>query len=205
MTFYIPIQGTSAWDENPDVFQWWEMGSRYYGFLRDRGYEHASRTPFEWSTELAGILDRAKTVWKAGGKSLGYYFGEHLAPMPYEHRNVVAHSHGGQLVFYAAASGVRIRNLITVGTPVRADMEATVRAARVNIKNWVHLMDTRYDIVSVLGAIGDGKLRIKHDFKEADKCFDLRDIKAHHSHVLSNPQFYPYWMTRGWAQELSRE
>jgi hypothetical protein len=208
--FYIPIQGTNSWDENPNHFQWWEELSVFSEYLKGLGLVQLNPLmPFEWSTELDGVWGSHR-VWKGAAKALMYYVGEHFsistpnAPIPYENRNFIAHSHGGQVALYSAAWGMRIRNLITVGTPVRGDMEKVYEAARKNISYHLHICDSRNDLIAVLGAIRDGKLRIRHDFPGADRNDNCRDLKVSHSRVLNDPNKFGLWKTRGWAEALTR-
>jgi hypothetical protein len=205
-TPYIAVQGTHGWDEDPNVFQWWESLSPFAVALGKLGCVPLDLSLFfEWSTNLDGLLLSKKTTWKAGGKALRYYVGDQFPEgLPYEKRNLIAHSHGGQCVFYAAAEGLRIRNLITVGTPVRGDMAAVVNTARPNIGYWLHICDTKHDFTSIAGAIFDGRVKVEHQFALADANDNCRDLGIGHSEILNETARFGLWESRGWARALQR-
>lgn len=207
MTPYIPVQGTHAWDEDPLNFQWWEPGSAFTQYLQTLGLALIDLAlPFLWSTELDGVgIGNKQTTWKGAGHALRYFIGDQF-PMglPFEKRNVIAHSHGGQVVFYACAHGLKLRNLITVGTPVRGDMEKIVKAARPNIGYWLHICDSKHDFTSLAGALFDGTFRVEHEFDLADRNDNCKDLNINHSKILNEPSRFGLWQTRGWATALAR-
>lgn len=202
--FYIPVQGTHSWDEDPNSFQWWENLSALSQYLKSLGLCHVNEMlPFQWSTALDGIFTKHE-AWKGAARALQYYIGEQFPKgLPMEKRNILAHSHGGQVVFYACAFGLHIRNLVTVGTPVRADMEAVVRLARPNIENWLHICDSRHDLISIAGALFDGRIRIEHCFDLADRNDDCRTLDISHSRILNDPLKFGLWEIRDWARQLT--
>lgn len=206
-TAYIPVQGTHGWDEDPNRFQWWEPQSALASYLHQNQIEQVNVSlPFVWSTELDGVLRPSHIVWKAAGYALRYYIGDQFPKgLPTEKRNLIAHSHGGQVAFYACASGLQIRNLITIGTPVRGDMEAVVKAARPNIGYWLHICDSKSDWISLAGALFDGRIRLKHDFPLADRNDNCSDLKISHSKILTDADRFGLWQTRGWAEVLHRD
>lgn len=196
---YIPVGGTWSWDEDANHFQWWERGSEFTRALATMNLILHARTPFEWCSNIDGtIFERKHTIWKAAAK----HFACHIERVPLEERNIVAHSHGGQVVFLAAgAEGVRINNLITVGTPVRSDMEKIVTAAVGNFGYWHHICDSKKDLTAILGTLWDGRIRIKHTFDLADSTSDVKGIG--HSRILNDPKYIQMWDTEGWASILA--
>lgn len=196
---YIPIPGTWAWDEDPNGHQWWERGSAYTDYMATLNLVLHARTPFEWCTNLDGTLfERNHTIWKGAAKHLAC----HLERVPLEQRNLASHSHGGQVVFYACANeGVKINNLITVGTPVRKDMEAVIAKARPNIAYWHHIFDSEKDFMAVLGGLFDGRFGIRHDFPQANSRSDIKGIG--HSKILNDPTAMQLWKAQGWANILA--
>ena len=204
-TAYIPVQGTHAWDEDPHNFQWWEPDSAFSQYVSTLGLVPVNvKLPFVWSTSLDGVFTK-QHAWKGAAYALRYYLGEQFPyGLPPQKRNLIAHSHGGQCVFYACALGLTIRNLITIGTPVRRDMETIVAAARPNIGYWLHICDSRNDFMSVAGALFDGAIRIRHDFALADRNDNCKDLRISHSKVLTDPNRYGLWQTRDWAAALHR-
>lgn len=179
--------------------QWWIPGSLWFYTLASYApsilplYDQ----PFVWSTDVNGALDqlfrcftkRKHTDWQAGGASLSYYL--RFAPLPA--RNVVAHSHGGQVVAYACAAGTPINNLITVGTPVRKDMDDIWQRALPNIRGrWMHIQDQDRDWMSGLGQLFDGRLGWQHKMPWADQNMLIPDID--HSKLLHDEAtINTYW------------
>jgi hypothetical protein len=113
---------------------WARPGSAFRRFLAARGFDVAPRTDW-WSLDAAGFpsltASRKHSDWEIGGDFLA----DGLERVPYEQRRVLAWSHGGQVVAYAARR-VRIARVITVCTPPRADMEPVWDAARPNLGFW---------------------------------------------------------------------
>lgn len=196
-TYYTTVAGTHSWDEDPNHYEWWEKGSALTEYLRGFNLELHPFSPFEWSTDLDGVLFRKNLrVWKAAAR----HFICHCDRMSHIDRNVIAHSHGGNVVLIAAALGLRIRHLITVGTPVRSDMDSYVMAAAGNIDYWFHISDSKTDIVAILGTLFDGRIRVKHTFDLADDGDDIKGIG--HSKILNEQPQMEFWGTRGWAHVL---
>lgn len=197
---YFPIGGTHSWDEDDNHYQWWERGSEFTRQMATLGLVLHARNPFVWATNIDGTLfQRKHTIWKAAAKHLICHLGDDR--IPYAQRNVVAHSHGGQVVFFACADGLKIQNLITVGTPVRKDMEKVVLQAIGNIGYWHHICDSSSDRMAILGTLFDGAIRIKHNFEVADSSSDVKGVG--HSKILNDPKFIPLWKERGWASILA--
>lgn len=198
-THYFTIAGTDCWDEDENNYQWWERGSALTNHLQSSDLFLHPRSPFEWSTALDGVPTRRNhRIWKGAAKHLVC----HLEPVPLHERNIIAHSHGGQVVFYAASFGIKINNLITVGTPVRSDMESVVLHGLGNIGYWHHIYDSTTDFTSILGALFDRKLRIRHHFDLADSQNDVKGIG--HSRILNDADYLHLWDkdAYGWASIL---
>ncbi len=199
-TTYIPIGGTDSWDEDEQTFQWWERGSPFTEHMSTQNLILHARTPFQWATSLDGIPTRRHDhIWKGAAKHLIC----HLERVPLEERNLIAHSHAGQVVFYATSYGLQINNLITVGTPVRSSMEKAILAGRLNIGYWHHIYDSHTDMTALLGSLFDGKFRVRHSFDLADSQDDIKGIG--HSKVLNEQQDIRLWDwdQRGWSSILA--
>lgn len=196
--YYIPIPGTFSWDEDPLVYQWYERGSSFETYLREEHDIHQHpRGYLTWSTALDGVFwKKNMAVWKAAAKHLAC----HLETVPWQDRNIIAHSHGGQVAIMAAASGLRFRTLITVGTPIRKDVERFADTAAGNIDYWFHICDSHTDLVSILGALFDGRVRIKHRFDQANDVDDICGIG--HSKILNDDWAIKLWTERGWAKRI---
>ena len=199
---YIPIPGTDAWDEDENNYQWYERGSAWTNNMSAQKLVLHAVGHLPWSTSLDGIpTRRGHVIWKGAAKHLIC----HCERVPFEQRNFVAHSHGGQVVFHALAYGLRIRNLITVGTPVRADMEQYILAGLGNVDYWHHICDSSTDRVSFLGALFDGKFRLrgKWTFDLANSFDDIKGVG--HSKILNDPKDIQLWNhnQRGWTSILA--
>lgn len=206
----LPIAGTWGWkgDLADHRSEWWHPKSPFMAFLGHHDVAHiCPEDPFIWSTRVAGTLFWSKnhTDWMAGGAALSYYLGPtHYGPpeTTYEQRNIIAHSHAGQVVAYACAfRGLRVNKLITVGTPVREDMLAIYRAARPNIGNWLHIASPGWsDRMQWLGEMFDGSLGVKRSQPFADMNHLAKGIG--HSKVLRDPSYFTCWITHGWLDWL---
>lgn len=195
---YIPIPGTDAWDEDENSYQWYERGSEWTRFMATQNLVLHAVEYLPWSTSLDGIPTRkGHVIWKGAAKHLIC----HLERVPYKDRNLVAHSHGGNVVFHALAYGLNIRTLITVGTPVRADMDAVVLKGLGNCGYWHHIYDSSSDRTSILGALFDGRWRIKHDMDLADSQDNVEDVG--HSKILNDHKSIQLWKSRGWVNILA--
>lgn len=189
----IAVAGTWAW-KSP----WWKDGSPFWDYMARHDIEpmRAGRLPFEWSTDLADswkFWKKRRSDWEAGGAALLYYVdAADIAPSD---TVVIAHSHGGQVVFHAAARGLKIDRLITVATPVRADMAETIAAARPNIRRWMHLCDAESDRTAFWGAFGDRRIGNVREFTQADRVVRVKRIG--HSTLLNDYDKFPLWDTTG--------
>lgn len=199
----VCVHGTWGADfDDPKPDKWWEPGSPFCDYLFAQGFDPIVCEPFIWSGNLEGtsgfwpwnwFRSPERRTWKAGARALRYL----LSSVPFEHRNVIAHSHGGQLVFYLAATGFKMRRLITVGTPVRADVP--VGAARPNIERWLHLYSAD-DGVQVKGSLGDRRVGAGRIFRDADINSQM---PGGHSDVLNRSELYEQWRAKGWLQFLA--
>lgn len=204
-TFYVPVQGTWGWDEDPDKTVWWEDGSPFTTHLRSLGLIRLpSRRPYLWSTELEGhqvwqrLLHtpaRKHTIWKAAGLSLCYFLDGDNGTVPHYNRNLIGHSHALQVILYACGLyGLRIRNLVSVGSPIREDMAKMAEEARKNIDNWAHIYDPSGDDVGEGGEFNDGRFRWPWQ-KRLEPLADLKIpvVGAGHSGTLNDPKFFNVW------------
>lgn len=215
--YLVPIAGTEGWGD-----AWWQRGSPWLCALaRANAFPmELEGRAFRWSTDLDGIdflsgwralrnmvrdLTRRRQLpvlhrtWQAGGDSLGYF----LQDIGYASRNLVAHSHGGQVALYTAASRVTIRTLVTVGTPVRADMFGVYAEARKHIGWHLHICDDTFDLWGMLGQLFDGKVSIERTWPieveggpGPDLTLTLRGIG--HGKILRDPTLIPHWIDQGW-------
>ncbi len=183
---YVPIAGTFAWGDGWVI----DDNDPFTVFMNERGFRPIRAQdgrPFRWSTNLAGLLPwRGLRDWEAGGDALAYF----LEPVPYADRNLIAHSHGGQPPAFAAASGVKIRSLTTVGTPVRTDVPWD--AAEPNIGRHVHVYDETWDWMGWLGAIGDSHISGIRYFANCG-VYNVGLKQIDHSKILRDRMYFHFW------------
>lgn len=193
VTKLVTVSGT--WPRTND---WWKPSSLWWAFMRPQGFEPALLSPFEWEGEIGsswqfwrrmGLGNPDVNGWVYGGKHFKDYV-RGLGPL-----NVVLHSHGAWPVFYAAAEGVEINRLLTIGTPYRADMEDVITQARPNITTWWHVCDFSWDWIALLGRIGDGVIGGGRTMPQADQNLRLSDIG--HSRLLRDPNYFGRWSAKG--------
>ncbi len=177
----ILVQGT--WSLT--YADWWKPGSEFYKTLQSGGLSMLNGgDPFSWSTDIDGLIG-GNDDWQEAGKALRWYVQGRLGLL--EPVTLIAHSHGGQVVLYAAAQGLRVSRLITVATPIRWDMRKTRQLARTNICHWTHLYGGLRDWWQVLGALGDWSLGLRREMPEADR--NLGFPERGHSDLL-DPQLW---------------
>ena len=76
-------------------------------------------------------------------------------------------SHGGQVAFYCAASGIELASLVTITMPQRADMEDVYRAGLENIGTYTNVYSDSWwrDRWQILGTLWDGSFRFRRQFE----------------------------------------
>lgn len=189
MTVVVLVHGT--WDSH-----WTAPASGFRAMLEREGFEVAV-PPFEWSGDVNGIPSltnaRKHSDWRAGGFCLALY----LARLPYEDCNLITHSYGGALAAYAAADyGARIRRLITVACPPRADLEPVWTRAKPDIGYWLNVCDTKAAFIERLAQLWDGHWdwRPKVGQKQADN--NIAIPKVGHTGILDDPKHIGRWQSQ---------
>lgn len=175
--------------------EWAERGSDFRVMLARRGVRVSKE--FVWSEDLNGLpwwlsftSGQRHSDWRAGGYAFGLYQGRRRAA------DVIAHSHGGAVVAYACAKyGARVRRLVTVGTPPRADLDPVWEMALPNIGYWLHVYDGRCapwtDWWRRLGQFGDWRLGWRAPQALADRNLALDGVG--HSGLFNDPQRFGEW------------
>jgi len=193
---YVPIAGTHGWrdawcTDDASPFARTLAGQRFAVIRAENG------RPFRWSTDLNGLRfwDR-NSDWEAGADALAYFL-EHL---DYSDRNLIAHSHGGQVALILASQGFRIRSLTTVGTPRRGDVNAA--RAKQHIGFWQHVYDRSRDWIALLGQIGDGELERERSFRHLPGVVNHALAGIDHSKVLRDAGCLHYWTANGWLESI---
>lgn len=221
-TFYVPVQGTWSLYDKDGKPQWWRPESEFSKFMLSKGLRILRPDdPFYWSTDVNGTKfwnrwfgDSTKDHgdWIAGGAALRYYLdrpcikcGWHQEQV--RHRNLIAHSHGLQVVLYACAQGLRVRRLISVGSPIRADMfegeNSVAKKALKNIDGWLHIHDnTLTDRMQIFGEFGDGEFFGQSREVPFGTVVNDGLDKIGHSQILWTPEKIKLWEDRGWIDFL---
>jgi pimeloyl-ACP methyl ester carboxylesterase len=199
MIRYITIAGTWGMHHTED---WYSPTSNLSKFLLDHQAIQLETNPLKrymWSTGIDGI-DKHNDTWDAAGRALADYVSPPLlgkALIAPEDTYLIAHSHGGNVVAYACAVyGLKINGLITVGTPIRKDLNDVYKAAAPNISRHLHLYAGWRDYMQTLGALFDGRFGIhrKHPFAGRNG----RVPGGNHGSILRDTSFFHLWMERGW-------
>ncbi len=195
MTRAILVGGTFAFRGSIPANAWYLPTSPFAKMLTDLGLDVAgSRSGercFTWSTDLDGVFESEHVDWKAAGASLLEYIspslcqGARIAP---KDTTIIAHSHGLQPVLYALASGLQCNHLVSVASPIRADMQAVTKIARANVKNWTHLYDED-DPVQLLGE--DDPWNSTRDAVQADANIQIPGMG--HTGAVDDPANFFRW------------
>jgi hypothetical protein len=109
--------------------------------------------------------------------------------IPPNQLHIICHSHAAQVVAFAAADGLQINTLVTVGSPVRADLFEVYHRARSRIGFWWHFYSDRTDRWQWLGEIGDGRVGIVRRHPCADQNVGLAQVG--HSQILNDMRLFP--------------
>jgi hypothetical protein len=193
MTFYVPVNGTWAADDG-----WVTSLNDPFSIFMASQHFHPVRlpedTPWTWSGRLNGFLfSRWQQDWQEASESLGLMLGA----LPYEHRNLIAHSHGGAVAVLLAARGFPIRSLTTIGTPRRFDIHAEEAANHIGL--WQHVYDSKRDWTATLrrlGGIGDGKVSTERRFL-IPGVLNVGIGNISHSKMLLDPECFHLWIEHG--------
>jgi len=206
MKTYVAVPGTWAWRDRHDPEAWFQPTSPFAATMRTLGYEPLRSRPFQWTTRING--NHAWRRWLALFIPCGWERGDQIdwqaaAPALVDYCEIgtgpdviIAHSHAGQVVAYAASEyGLRVPLVITVSTPPRDDMEGAYYTLTKSTR-WRHLYDGHRDLIGGLGMIGDGAL-----FGQRSMDYALENIKLEgvsHTGILNDPSKLHLWATEGW-------
>lgn len=193
------VHGT--WDFSEKA--WFRKGSTFYEFAKANNiFLTGSPThdvPFEWSGDVNGAFgfkgrDTKHRDWRAGGMSFKYFIEQH----PLINRNIIIHSHALQIVAY---SEVDLNNIITIGSPIRNDMELWYKNMLLRAKAWKHIYDKKWDRMGFLGQLFDGKWfgSRRCDIVGVDNC-EVANIS--HSKILRDETYMKMWVDNGWFDFL---
>lgn len=184
MTPVVLIPGTWANSErNAAQDFWWRPGSPFCRAMQDHGLHPLS---FAWDTRLDGVLGD-NDEWQKAAMIL-YRQTKDLQPL-----TAIAHSHGGNVAIVAAAAGLKIRKLVTLATPVRADVP--YEAARRYIGHWSHIYGGKRDWVQLAGSLFDGHFGLRRRMKLADANVKLPECGHNDVHQVDVWNRHSLWLT----------
>lgn len=198
---YIAVVGTGGFSRVED---WDNTNSNLSKFLLEKDCEQLIANPlkrFMWSTMVDGI-DKTDSTWDASGRALADYITPPLlgkSLLEPKDTYIISHSHGGNVVAYACAKyGLKINGLITVGTPIRKELDDVYKAAATNITRHLHLYAGWRDYWQTLGAMFDGRWGIhrKHPYA----TINGKVPGGNHGSILRDPTFFHLWLDKGWLE-----
>lgn len=203
----VAIGGTwstrHSWDGDD---QWWGNASPWWQAMTGWGFVPLRPDdPFVWSSDINGGARwpwqrESYSDWHAGARALKYY----LRDVPIDRRHVVAHSHAGNVVAMACATGLVLASLVTVSTPVRADLRPYYVAAAPRVGQWLHLFSDWSDRMQWFGCWFDGSLDVVRDLRVANVNNEGVPGMGH-TGVLTRPEGIARWHVRGWTEFLRAE
>ena len=157
---YTALGGTHDWLRG----QWFYCDSPSAAFMRTEGFICQRPNHPLWSTAAGGVPGQKRRIWRFGGEvTLANY----LRSIPVGDRRILSVSHGGQVAFYCAASGIELASLVTITMPQRADMEDIYRAGLKNIGTYTNVYSDSWwrDRWQILGTVWDGSFRFRRRFE----------------------------------------
>ena len=183
MIEYVPIAGT-----NEHGASWCKPGSLFDTYLTRLGITRRQAARQFWSRALAGTFftGSGHRVWQFGGDDLRVYL-DSISSYRLARTILIAHSYGGAVLAYALAKRPRIRvgAIITVGTPIRRDLDEVWEVARTSTQWHVHLYGTGFG--SWMRWVGQ-RGRFARRMRWADLNYS---VKGGHSGVLRKAQHIP--------------
>jgi hypothetical protein len=221
----LAIGGTWAKKHEQNAVQWYQRGSLLYWFLRSRNFSWLigrDGRMYDWTTRLVGhqawrrvvsFFTRRKWApslidWQVAGSNLFAWVCPPLFDpghwLPAWLTYIWAHSHGGNVVFFACADGMKVDVLVTFCTPVRGDMAEAIKRARPNVAYWIEVhSDACADKIQRLGEVGDGVFDLDgvqsfNDLVDPVSGHTFKDLKLGpdetivvddgHSKILNDPR-----------------
>jgi hypothetical protein len=86
---------------------------------------------------------------------------------------LLTHSHGLQVGVFAASVGQKFDHFLSISGPIRSDMSKYRQLARLNIGEWVQVVDPEDDGVIRTGQAFDGHFGWMYDLPEADTNIEV--------------------------------
>jgi hypothetical protein len=129
-------------------------------------------------------------LWLDAGEKLALFCQARGLARPH----VLSHSHGLQVVTYAAVKGQRFAAALSVAGPVRDDMQRARRIARDGIDTWIQFYDPINDPTIRAGEALDGHPGFTGPMPEA--AININTAGSGHSGLLIDPALrerYELW------------
>lgn len=192
MTRYIAIEGTHE-DRDHRHQLWDDQFSPFSEFMASHGVNQLVSDPlkkYEWSTGLDGVFG-ADDTWDAAGRALAQYM---YLPAP-SATNIIAFSHGGNVVAYACGKyGLQVNSLVTVSTPIRKNLYPLYKDAETNITRHLHIHGGWADYWQALGDLCGGGWGLHRDNPYALN----QRAPGGHGAVLKEGSLLHLWVDKGW-------
>lgn len=186
---WILIPGTWANSRNAPKDEWWKDGSDFRQALTAHGANVELAEMGAWNTQLDGVVG-SNTDWEHAGEDLA----KRLAGQ--ERVSLICHSHGGNVWPYAAEAGCSFDTVITMATPVRADVPYA--SSRPWVKRWLHVYGDIRDWVQILGEAKAFSLFALHrKMKLADKNIEIPEAGHSDLHTVAVWDHHGLWKLLG--------
>lgn len=160
---------------------WWQPDSAFSAFLKAQNFDVLG--VIEWSGALV-IQPAIERDWYDGAEHVI----DALSAVPEDCRNVIAHSHGGQLALLAAQE-IQIHRLLTLGTPRRREIPTDGMIGR-----WRHAMDKSWDQWGLLGSFTGWMLSWNRRMPGAENVL-LPGVR--HAGLMTDPALFERWTGDG--------
>jgi hypothetical protein len=108
------------------------------------------------------------------------------------------HSHALQVACYA---DIQVNNVVSIGSPIRSDMMQEYLKFKNHCRNWMHIRDSKFDLMGTLGQVGDGKWFGTRECK-VPGVVNHRLKGISHTRILNDIQHMLLWEKEGWFDFL---
>jgi hypothetical protein len=169
---------TGTWGEKSE--EEWHKNEKWKDDLRALGVKQLDHViPFVWSSNLDGLIGE-NYDWLSAGRALNDYVGRRILEWDIvEPINFISHSHGMQVLAYAAYFGLSMGTVITVAGPRRDRLDSQYSSLKQNSQCWIHVHSNWRDHWQMFGSLRLTRPWItSRKMKEADKNVYIPD-KSH--------------------------
>ena len=184
MVTLIAVAGTHGGRHEKPWFHW---GSDWWNEAERRGAQRAAVDRRRWGGEIDGIFGENEN-WIIGGEYLWDFIVHSCNP---SETVIVAHSHGGTVVGEAICGKMKVKALITLGTPVRRDTRLALGMMAEAAEAWTHIYSPS-DWWQLLGGIGDGHFSLRRKMRHAHRNIRVKGLSHADLHSVKA------WKKNGW-------